>query len=438
MPVSICDNSLANRNYNNNPKRLTQDVHETPCALNGPQNTLNACRSQFVTIPWRIVTTITTLNDSPKEVHVRGCPRTQVRRCDDGTATTIPSLMDCRSSAYPQYLPDECVTCIHKTAPIRLSFSPYSFQSKRVPKVCHITLSSENLTQRLEQQSADAVMEAPTLFCVATECATNAAGGQQNQRKVKESAEATELLSKRKYSSIGRNECASRAVHTTAATTNAANQLVERRSAVPLLMPAPPRRLPYPASSLVPHSRLSKSTGLFYAYLHYFASRVSQYPIFNDLNNCAQNHAVQKVECCASTKYRQLRGDLILTYALFEQGLTNRFFTVDATNTLRGHDERKALNDSRKLGRKPRSCVLLRKSVKNLQLCVTSIVSDITALFERQDRRVATTESVETRDVEDPKTDGPAQHQSQTGSNSTLPDVQLPVIRLTASITGIH
>ncbi|GAA52820.1 hypothetical protein CLF_108868, partial [Clonorchis sinensis] len=30
-------------------------------------------------------------------------------------------------------------------------------------------------------------------------------------------------------------------------------------------------------------------------------------------------------------------GDLILTYALFEQGLANRFFTVDPANTRRGH-----------------------------------------------------------------------------------------------------
>ncbi|GAA56762.1 AP2-associated kinase [Clonorchis sinensis] len=32
-------------------------------------------------------------------------------------------------------------------------------------------------------------------------------------------------------------------------------------------------------------------------------------------------------------EYRRLRGDLILTYALFEQGLANRFFTVDPANT---------------------------------------------------------------------------------------------------------
>ncbi|GAA56640.1 hypothetical protein CLF_111282 [Clonorchis sinensis] len=36
-------------------------------------------------------------------------------------------------------------------------------------------------------------------------------------------------------------------------------------------------------------------------------------------------------------EYRRLRGDLILTYALFEQGLVNRFFTVDPANTPRGH-----------------------------------------------------------------------------------------------------
>ncbi|GAA54857.1 translation initiation factor 3 subunit M [Clonorchis sinensis] len=39
-------------------------------------------------------------------------------------------------------------------------------------------------------------------------------------------------------------------------------------------------------------------------------------------------------------EYRRLRGDLILTYALFEQGLTGRFFTVDPANTRRGHDKK--------------------------------------------------------------------------------------------------
>ncbi|GAA55658.1 hypothetical protein CLF_108583 [Clonorchis sinensis] len=47
-------------------KSGVQKTNETTCARNGPKTTLNACRSQFVTIPWRIVTTITTLNDSPK------------------------------------------------------------------------------------------------------------------------------------------------------------------------------------------------------------------------------------------------------------------------------------------------------------------------------------------------------------------------------------
>ena len=39
-------------------------------------------------------------------------------------------------------------------------------------------------------------------------------------------------------------------------------------------------------------------------------------------------------------EYRRLRGDLILTYALFEQGLANRFFTVDPANTRRGHGKK--------------------------------------------------------------------------------------------------
>ncbi|GAA48919.1 pol-related protein, partial [Clonorchis sinensis] len=38
-------------------------------------------------------------------------------------------------------------------------------------------------------------------------------------------------------------------------------------------------------------------------------------------------------------EYRRLQGDLILTYALFEQGLANRFFTVDPANTRRGHGQ---------------------------------------------------------------------------------------------------
>ncbi|KER24928.1 hypothetical protein T265_07497 [Opisthorchis viverrini] len=36
-------------------------------------------------------------------------------------------------------------------------------------------------------------------------------------------------------------------------------------------------------------------------------------------------------------QYRRLRGELILTYTLFEQSLANRFFTVDPANTRRGH-----------------------------------------------------------------------------------------------------
>ncbi|GAA51827.1 hypothetical protein CLF_106845 [Clonorchis sinensis] len=47
-------------------------------------------------------------------------------------------------------------------------------------------------------------------------------------------------------------------------------------------------------------------------------------------------------------EYRRLRGDLILTYALSEQGLANRFFTVDPANTRRGHGERQRLNDKNK------------------------------------------------------------------------------------------
>ncbi|GAA57706.1 hypothetical protein CLF_113101 [Clonorchis sinensis] len=47
-------------------------------------------------------------------------------------------------------------------------------------------------------------------------------------------------------------------------------------------------------------------------------------------------------------EYRRLRGDFIPTYALFGQGLANRFFTVDPANTRWGHDERQPLNDKNK------------------------------------------------------------------------------------------
>ncbi|GAA56090.1 hypothetical protein CLF_109883, partial [Clonorchis sinensis] len=45
---------------------LQKPFNETPFAFNGPKNTRNPCLSQFVTIPWRIVITITTPNDSPR------------------------------------------------------------------------------------------------------------------------------------------------------------------------------------------------------------------------------------------------------------------------------------------------------------------------------------------------------------------------------------
>ncbi|GAA49788.1 hypothetical protein CLF_103599 [Clonorchis sinensis] len=44
----------------------------------------------------------------------------------------------------------------------------------------------------------------------------------------------------------------------------------------------------------------------------------------------------------------RLRGDLILTYALFQQGLANRFFTTDPADRRRGHGERQLLDDKNK------------------------------------------------------------------------------------------
>ncbi|GAA56919.1 hypothetical protein CLF_111829 [Clonorchis sinensis] len=68
------------------------DGNEPPCALSGPKNALNPCRSQFVTIPWRILTTITTLNDSPK-MFLYGA--VHGRKYGVAMTAPIPSLMDC-------------------------------------------------------------------------------------------------------------------------------------------------------------------------------------------------------------------------------------------------------------------------------------------------------------------------------------------------------
>ncbi|GAA54009.1 hypothetical protein CLF_111895 [Clonorchis sinensis] len=50
-------------------------------------------------------------------------------------------------------------------------------------------------------------------------------------------------------------------------------------------------------------------------------------------------------------EHRRLRGDSILTYALFEQGLANRFFTVDPANTRRGHGSHSVATRSVKISR---------------------------------------------------------------------------------------
>ncbi|GAA55297.1 hypothetical protein CLF_107539 [Clonorchis sinensis] len=47
-------------------------------------------------------------------------------------------------------------------------------------------------------------------------------------------------------------------------------------------------------------------------------------------------------------EYRRLRGDLLLTYALFERGLASRFFTIDPANTRRGHGGWQPPNDKNK------------------------------------------------------------------------------------------
>ncbi|GAA50552.1 hypothetical protein CLF_104713 [Clonorchis sinensis] len=102
-------------------KTGVQKTNGTPCALNGPKNTFDARRPQFVTIPWRIVTVITTLNDSPKRFMYGA-----VHGPKYGVTMTVPRLpypvsWIARSSSYPQYLPDEGVEGTNKTASILAS-----------------------------------------------------------------------------------------------------------------------------------------------------------------------------------------------------------------------------------------------------------------------------------------------------------------------------
>ncbi|GAA54799.1 hypothetical protein CLF_105464 [Clonorchis sinensis] len=65
--------------------------NETPCAIDAPKDIIDAsCHDSSENSNY---------DDNPKrltqDVHVLGCPRTQVQHRDDGAATTIPSLMAC-------------------------------------------------------------------------------------------------------------------------------------------------------------------------------------------------------------------------------------------------------------------------------------------------------------------------------------------------------
>ncbi|GAA55359.1 pol-related protein [Clonorchis sinensis] len=70
-------------------------------------------------------------------------------------------------------------------------------------------------------------------------------------------------------------------------------------------------------------------------------------------------------------EYRRLRGDLILTYALFEQRLANRFFTVDPANTRLGHVHLTALNV--RILKQATLLLLLVRWTRLLLLCAVSL-----------------------------------------------------------------
>ncbi|GAA51200.1 hypothetical protein CLF_105709, partial [Clonorchis sinensis] len=111
------------------------------------------------------------------------------------------------------------------------------------------------------------------------------------------------------------------------------------------LMGAPPKELPGAATQRSKHHR-----GIFPTKSRQNAQEAKQTrdrPLSNsepgrpeEVNERATIHGLRNASRGARPfplEYRRLRGDLILTYALFEQGLANRFFTVDPANTRRGH-----------------------------------------------------------------------------------------------------
>ncbi|GAA50742.1 ATP-binding cassette transporter, partial [Clonorchis sinensis] len=81
-----------NHNYENDVCMLHIDkvfVGYLKTGVHGPKNTLSPFQSRFVTIPWRILTTVATLNDSPKMFMYGAHVRTQVRRRDDGQEVQV-------------------------------------------------------------------------------------------------------------------------------------------------------------------------------------------------------------------------------------------------------------------------------------------------------------------------------------------------------------
>ncbi|GAA51106.1 pol-related protein [Clonorchis sinensis] len=329
-------------------------INEPQCALNGPKNTLNPCRFQSVTTPWRIVTAITTLNDQPK-MFTYGA----VHRPKYGVGVT-------------------------QRAP-RLATKPAKLRTNGYANVLYYKNESSYTEYKITNLNGfRQTQRAPRLATKPAKLRTN---GYANVLYYKNESSYTEykitnLNGFRQTWSIDDASC----------TVKDSRIDTQGRGL----------RLSFPGRSFSGHRsperhKLKKGVALLFkfsvrgvidgpqqmwakwlfvkvrrgmqcdnckAWWHFKCTGLQ------DDQDARDVIVIERVQRAATKmyaglksvdyetrlavldlfplEYRRLRVDFILTYALFEQGLANRFFTVDPANTRQGHGERQPLNDKKK------------------------------------------------------------------------------------------
>ncbi|KAG5445789.1 hypothetical protein CSKR_106071 [Clonorchis sinensis] len=166
-------------------KTGVQKTNEPPCALNGPKNILNSCRSQFVTIPWRIVATTTIPKRLNQDVRVRGCPRNQVRRSDDATGTYMfPKISIWWFQSYEYVLAIAgCNEDSHSNAPSAGEFRQRRTRpSSAVAKVTFGSYGERKLLNDKEKPDPGSLGESLDPVCVQVNLRFGEASGAQTNR----------------------------------------------------------------------------------------------------------------------------------------------------------------------------------------------------------------------------------------------------------------